>query len=393
MASVIVVTVVSAATTERVIYSFPEGSDPLGARLVYLSGRFYGTIPSGGNTACTNGCGSVFELAPQSGGGWNFSTLYSFTGGSDGGGPTGKLVLDKSGNLYGAAAVGGANQYGAVFKLTPTSSGPWTETTIHSFVPGTSDGAQPASGLTIDASGNLYGSTPFGGVHGIGAVYQLSPNADGSWSESLLYSFNVKPDGQQPDAEVTFDASGNLYGTTYYGGRDNIGTVYELSPASGGGWTEKVIFDFDPLNGRSPQGPVSLDSAGNVYGTTSLGGENGVGTVFELTPNSDGSWSFLLIHEFGPNDGRIPNGELTPGVPGVFYGATSSGGTDDQGIVYGVQLGSNGQWTERVIYSFDHLKDGFWPQSGVLFGPGKALFGVAGTGGATGAGAIFELTP
>jgi uncharacterized repeat protein (TIGR03803 family) len=377
------------AATEQVIYNYPRPNWGVGVELVYFSGRLYGSTPLGGDQACTFGCGSVFELAPKPGGGWNYHVLYAFRNASNGNNPNGKIMFDAFGNLYGGASGGGIEGCGGVFKLTPTATGPWRESMIYSF--NGPDGCTPDGGVIADAVGNLYGTTFYGGLYDSGSAYKLTRNSDGSWSEATLYSF---ADQQNPYSELTMDAAGNLYGNIQNGGTSSHGSVYKLSPISGGGWTETVLFNFDGTNGWTPTGSLSMDSAGNLYGATNAGGANARGTVFELTPNADGTWNEVLLHSFGgEGDGSLPYGGLTPGGTGTFYGTTFMGGANNGGAVYQLKLGSDGQWSESLIYSFSLVDDGYSPQESVTFGPGNAMFGATSYGGTSDRGVIYEITP
>lgn len=211
--------------------------------------------------------------------------LYTFTGGQDGGTPNGPLVFGSSGNLYGTARQGGLN-VGNVFKLTPNRGQPgWHETTLYSFQGSPNDGANPYAGVVFDTVGNLYGTTLNGGSAGLGTVFELSPNSDGTWSETVLHEFQGGSDGSYPIGPVTLDTSGNLYGTTDDGGPNNAGTVYKLSPSSGGKWTETILHTFTGgSDGSGPTGALVLDNAGNLFGATGFAGSNGGGTAFEITP-------------------------------------------------------------------------------------------------------------
>lgn len=373
------------AGSEQVIYNYSKTGSGAYAELVYHSGRFYGTANEGGNPACAPPCGSIFELAPKASGGWSYRTLYSFVSDNSGSHPYGKVVFDAAGNLYGTASLDPEEKQGVVFKLTPTASGPWTEAIIQTFSTG-------VVGPTMDAAGNLYVVAPAGGTMGRGGVTELTMNSGGTWSQTLLYSFTGKPDGQTPYSALTFDAAGNLYGTTEIGGSHNSGSVYELTPASGS-WTEKLLYSFDKTHGSVPEGPVCLDSAGNIYGVAYEGGAYNEGTVFELRAGKSGSWSILVLHSFNfaAGDGEFPNFYLTPGPPGVFYGTALDGGAYNRGTLYSVQRGSNGQWSETILYNFG--PNGQWPQSGVTVGPGNALFGATGYGGASGTGVVYEVEP
>jgi uncharacterized repeat protein (TIGR03803 family) len=287
--------------TETILYRFSGGSDgiyPNGSLVFDAAGDLFGTTNQGG----AYGYGTVFELSPQHGGGWTEKVLYSFGYGPDGQNPAAGLVMDRAGNLYGTTALGGIyyNCYqgvscGTVFELSPQPGGNWTETVLHSFGNGT-DGQYPLAGLIVDSSGNLFGTTESGGPYNncpygfspsCGTVFELSPTPGGGWTEAVIHSFGNGTDGQVPEAGLTFDTAGNLYGTTQYGGTYLYGgTVFELSPNDAGGWTEAVLHSFgNAPDGMFPYyGGVVLDAAGNVYGTTASGGDYYTGIVFKISP-------------------------------------------------------------------------------------------------------------
>jgi len=264
--------------TESVIYSFgnpPDGANPWGDTIFDEQGNLYGTT-FGGGVQCAGDyyCGTVYELTPQAGG-WIENILYTFTQQffSE---PRSGVIFDGSGQLYGTTS----NGYGQVFRLTSSGS-QWVEDTIYAFQGG-DDASSPAGNVVFDPSGNLYGATVYGGLSSLGAVYELTPSA-GGWSESVLYSFDGAH-GSMPMAGVTRDAAGNLYGTTCYGGANNRGTVFKLTPDGGSQWTETTLHDFAGGDGACPFGTLALDPSGNIYGTTEYGGTHGIGVVFEITP-------------------------------------------------------------------------------------------------------------
>jgi len=329
----------------------------------------------------------------------------------DGQYPLASLIFDQSGNLYGTTSYGGAGceqQCGTVFELSPPVSqgGAWTETVLYSFCAGANtkcqDGAEPAGQLTFDAHGNLYGTTVLGGPNYMGTVFELSPSA-GGWTHSTLYNFcaneqgdRICPDGDQPEAGVTFDNSGNLYGTTMSGGARNsqgAGTVYELSPGVGS-WTQTVIFALSP-SGRGlaiPLGTVSFDPNGNLYSTASEGFPGG--GVFELRPQTRTERHFL----FDVNNGSGPlAGVVVDSKRRAIYGTTGGGGSGNGGTVFTINM--SGQ--ETVLYNFcqqTNCADGQYPYASVIEDKAGNLYGTTKLGGSEsgdcgseGCGVVFEI--
>jgi uncharacterized repeat protein (TIGR03803 family) len=389
------------AVNQVVIFTFDgkNGAHPQSALITDASGRLYGTTSSGGadQGACRafGGCGTVFALASNHGV-WSHRPLYAFKGGaSDGQQPRGNIVFDAAGSIYGVTEFGGPASTpgaGAVYRISPSASGAWTETILHFFGTGL-DGFQPNAGVAKDASGNLFGTTRFGGAHGAGTVYELTPNSDGSWTETVIYSFGAQShDGTSPLTEVSFDTNGNLFGTTESGGSSNAGTIFELSPSSGG-WSETVVHSFK-VDAGFPNASLLLDSSGNFYGTAA-GSEDG-GVVFELRA-SDGGWSYHALYQFlgyQGNDGGDPFGPLVFDLAGNLYGTTQFGGTggSNEGTVYKLQHRSDGRWSESLLHSFNQ-SDGSEPQTGVIFGKPGVLYGTAFYGGSSNAGVVFKITP
>ncbi|HXM21088.1 MAG TPA: choice-of-anchor tandem repeat GloVer-containing protein [Terriglobales bacterium] len=336
----------------------------------------------------------MFKLAPVSGGKWKESTLYSFTGGKDGANLFDGVILDSSGNLYGTAAYGGRSGCngayqgcGVVFKLTPVSGGKWKESTLYSFTGG-KDGGNPYGGLIFDVVGNLYGTTGSGGVGGYGTVFKLAPVSGGRWKESTLQSFTGGKDGAFPEGLI-FDAAGNLYGAT--GGQDWL--VFKLTRTSGHKWRETVIHHF-ALGGPSYSvGHLIFDATGNLYGMTNFGGAHSYGTVYKLTPMSDGRWKASVIHAFGKfKDGAGPTGSLVFDAAGNLYGTTGSGGVHENGAVFKLMPTTGGGWKESLLYSFTVGNDGGAPEGGVILDNAGNLYGTTFRGGAHSVGVVFELT-
>ena len=392
-----------AARVEKTIHFFwnPVGFTPNGL-LLSPSGTLYGVASYGG----TNSAGLVYELT-QSGGVWKETILYTFTGGSDGGNPNGPLVMDEAGNLYGTALQGGTQYNGVVFELSP-SGGTWVESVLHNFT-GLSDGGVPFGGVVFDAAGNLYGTASLGGIprcRGLigycGVVFQLSLS-DNGWTEHVLYSFNGLDDGGYPLSGVILDSSGNIYGTTFYdGGKNGAGVAFELT-LSNGVWHEIVLHDFSygGSDGFYPTGSLVLDKSGNLYGVTEQGGTGEYGTVFELTPGS-GGWTEKILHNFtGGNDGAYPASVILG--KSAIYGVTSQGGTGSCpygggqatcGTVF--ELTPTSGWTKKKIYNFHGAPDdGGVPNPGLILDSAGHIFGTLHTGGGnlSMAGAVFEVNP
>jgi uncharacterized repeat protein (TIGR03803 family) len=332
----------------------------------------------------------VYELSP-SGNGTSETVLWTFENGADGGGPQAGVIFDHAGNLYGTTLYGGSGDgCGTVFQLVPTLGGGWTKNILHSFNSMSLDGCFPYGGLTFDAAGNLYGTTVSGGTDDTGAVFELTPNSNGSWNYSVIYSFQQggTGDGANPHATLVFDNSGNLYGTTLNGGILNAGTVFEMTP-SNGGWTETVIYTFEGVHGAGPYSGVILDSKGNLYGMTYAGGTDGPGVVFELTLSGD-SWTIQVIHTFtGSSDGGDPGpGSLLMDAAGNLYGETLQGGRAF-GVVFEL-VPQGGAWTETVLHAFQNKVDGRNSEGGLTMDAAGNLYGSDLHGGSGGAGIVFE---
>lgn len=316
--------------------------------------------------------------------------LHSFngTGGSE---PMASLVLDAVGNLYGTTSYGGSGGCtggcGTVFRLEPGTNGQWTKRVLHSF--NGRDGAYPVARLTWDAAGNLYGTTQAGGAHNYGAAFKLAPGSNGRRIETVLYSFNGKGGGY-PSAGLTFDAAGNLYGTTTVGAH-HAGTIFRLTPSSTGKWTKTVLHAF--WGGAVPLSDLIFDAQGALYGTTYSGGAGQVGFVFKLMPSANGKWTMTILHtfDFGKDGGESQSG-LIFDAAGNLYGMTCNGAGDLYGVVFKLTPGSNGKWTETVLHSFNWGSDGVYPVGDLIFDAAGNLYGVTDDGGG-GYGSVFELTP
>ncbi|MGA8732828.1 MAG: choice-of-anchor tandem repeat GloVer-containing protein [Terriglobales bacterium] len=344
---------------------------------------------------------TIFLLASGAVGQTGYKTLHKFTHSNsrkDGLGPVAGVIFDQSGNLYGTTSGGGNDGNGTVFELTPNSDGTWTESVLYIFcsLMDCIDGAGPWGGVTFDRSGNLYGTTEGGGANGLGTVFELAPSRDGAWTESVLYSFAGADDGADPRASITFDQAGNVYGTTHYGGGPNDrGTVFKLAQNGEGGWTESVLHRFGGgWDGAYPWA-VIVDKVGNLYGTTNEGGGDAEGgTVFELTSSSDGNWRESVLHRFsGGRDGDGPWAGLILDVAGNLYGTTWAGGTHSSGTVFELMPNSDGRWTEKVVYPFKGGREGAEPFSGLCLDAARNLYGTTRVGGRGNYGVVFKLVP
>jgi len=343
----------------------------------------------------------VISLVSISWAGSNERVLYSFTGGADGGDPATPLTRDNQGNLYGTTVLGGAFNCGTVFELTPTGQGQWQESVLHSFNC-FDEGKYPYGGVTLDAQGNLYGTTGSGGQgfcdgDGCGVVFELSQSG-GPWTDTVLYSFQDSPDGWGAGVAPVFDRAGNLYGTTPDGGANGEGTIYELSQTNGQ-WTERVIYNFigEDDGAIGGLGGLLVDGFGNLYGVTEIDGTNGAGTVFKMTPGPGGTWNFTALYEFqGQPDAGSPYGGLIADAHGILYGTTYYGGANGAGSVYKVGPGPTfGPWRDAVLYSFQGGTDGGMPLSTLVFDAAGNLYGTTSAGGdpECGCGVAFRLTP
>ena len=320
---------------QTVLYSFTGGADggePYKGVTIDRRGNLYGTAVTGGSGGCEGGCGVVYKLT-KSNGTWNQTVIHAFTGGDDGSGPGARVTLDRSGNVYGMTPTGGTYGVGTIYKLHP-HAGSYEFQVIHTFTGG-DDGATGSAGRMLLQHGRLYGAATVGGLYGSGVVFELTPTAVGEWNFRGLYSFHGQPDGSFPYGALLRAGSGKIYGTTYYGGENGIGCVYELSPRPVGQWDGRVIYSFqEGSDGNSPISNLVRDAAGNLFGTTSEGGL-GSGAIFKLTPNGGGQWTESVVHPFaGPPDGGFSYNGMVVDRFGNFYGATVHGGTDDDGCVY-----------------------------------------------------------
>jgi len=313
--------------SERILHSFcqggshcADGSLPASTPAFDPAGNFYGTS----NIAS-------FELSPnrETGSGWSFSVIYENAGSSS-------FTIDGAGNLYGAGNA--FSQGGSVWELTPGSGG-WGLNELHIFCSWhhCDDGMGAPAPPVFDAAGNLYGTTKEGGVHNAGVAFELEYTA-GAWKEHVLHSFPAfQGDGYTIYAGVVLDSNGNIYGTTAQGGDNEAGTVFRLSPQQNGQWKETILYDFPngSPDGEGPAAGLVFDNAGNLYGTTTAGGDIcSCGVVFKLAPES-GQWKYTVLHRFTGADGWVPQASLIfDGGYKHLYGTTTEGGPGNYGVVF-----------------------------------------------------------
>lgn len=324
--------------------------------------------------------------------------LYSFTAGNDGGFPQGGVIADQKGNLYGTTTSDGASHSGVVYELSPpaSGSGKWTQTTLYAFT-GANDGSDPQAALLMDAKGNLYGTTYSGGANGDGVVFELVAPKKGStaWTEKVLWTFAGGNDGSQPTASLIMDKSGNLYGTTDEGGSGVVGTVFELSPPAKGAtaWTETVLYNFTGNNdGGEPYGTMLLGSDGNLYGTSAGYGQYNYGTIFKLAaPTGGGGWTFSVLHAFDGTDGEVPRDGLIQGPDGTLYG-TTAGFDSSYGNVFSLHTDGSA-YTVLFNVKGGQGFTGNGPWQTVAMDSTGALYGATLADGKSANGEIFKLTP
>ncbi len=338
-------------------------------------------------------------LTTQSAQGQTYNVIHNFTGGQDGGDPWAGPTLDRAGNLYGTAFGGGIHGYGVVYKLARHGSS-WLLTPLYSFTAG-ADGGYPVGAVTFGPDGTLFGTTTGFGTYGAGTVFDLRPQPKAcstvlcSWNVTSLYQFSIDQWGNPdwPAGNIIFDSAGNLDGTTTNGGTNGFGSVYELTP-SGGGWTESDIYSFDgdPRgSGVYPGVGIALDSAGDLYGTSYSGGAYGLGTVFELT-RSGSNWTETILYSFNGIDGSGADGGVVFDRAGNLYGGTLVGGVPGRGGVVYELSPSNQGWTLTILHTFTFSGNGGIRGNLTVDSSGN-IYGATVGDGAYGQGSVFKLTP
>lgn len=349
------------------------------------------------------GKGTVYQLS-HAGSNWHYTPISLFSAG--GFRPEARVVFGPDNLLYGTTLSGGSQGDGIVFNLTPlisickTANCFWTEKVLYQFQ-GSPDGDDLCcSDLVWDSIGNIYGTTYRGGScnppYGCGTVFEMTKFGD-NWTEMPIYSFGG-PDGENPAGGVILDGSGDLFGTTQRGGSYNAGTVFKLTYTSGVGWTETVLYNFQNLSdGQEPTGGLLMDSAGNLYGTTLDGGSGLGGTVFELSPVGD-TWVFTTLYSISGSPECGPVAALTMDSSGNLYGTTVCDGGDRAGNVFKLTNTQNG-WEYTSLHDFTGGTDGAIPYSNVTIDTDGTLYGTAEGGGNSscfppaGCGTVWMIKP
>jgi len=401
----------AAAQTETVLFSFGAppapsrgGINPSGTLVLDAKGNLYGTTTFGGHSSnCSNdgqtSCGVAFQLAPKADGSWAEKVLHAFTNnGTDGAYPE-PMIFDAQGNLYGTTSSGGLYGQeawyfgGTALELSPTANGSWTEQILYNFQTNSSVGGTPVS-IIFDAVGNLYGITSGGGPgtsEGCGSVFELTPGAGGIWTGTALYPFEYG-NGGCGGLSLALDAAGDPFGTVD-DGKYAGGVVFELAPGSGGTWADVILKSFNDHNGPWYPNSLVVDSHGDVYGTAcdGAGASYKYGSVFELSPGAGGIWTYGTVYAFTSTaDGTCPAG-LILDTSGNLYGVTKGGGADNYGTVFEL-TSANGIWTKTILHSFSSGSDGSEPNSITLAASG-VLYGTTVSGGVYNGGTVFKIVP
>ena len=384
-----------AAGVPQIIYSFAGGNDGeyIDSDLVIDgAGSLYGTSVQGGDF----GSGTVFRLTPSANG-WTHTVLYSFTGGTDGGEPYKGVTLDSQGNLYGTAVTGGGGSCeggcGVAYKLT-NSGGVWTQTVMHTFT-GSDDGSGPGSGLTLGSRGALYGMTPTGGMNGLGVVFKLIPLQNGAWNLKVIHAFTGGTDGAGGSAGRLLRYKGSLYGVTTVGGVNGKGVVFKLTHLPGI-WQFTTLYAFKGQpDAGFPYGALAPDSQGHLFGTTYYDGANNLGSVYQLARQPEGTWQERVLYSFkGGRDGIGSISNVVFDKTGALYGTTSAGGAScDCGVIFKLAPGGNGTWTESVTYRFKGAPDGAYAYNGMVGDSAGNFYGTTVHGGTGDDGVIYKFTP
>ena len=379
------------AQTEAVLYKFNGSSIGVNSSPDLIAGgdgRLYGITQVGGA-----GYGTAYELSANGDGGWKETTLHTFTINSGDGYIPQALAIDGKGNLFGTTYLGGANERGVLYELSP-AAGEWTETILFSFGEG-SAGADPFGNLIIDAEGDIFGTEDINTTGNVEAVYQASPS--NGYAPNVIYNTNfITATGGL--GGLAMDASGNIFGISVQAYSPQIAIAFELSPNRNGGWNSKVLYTFS--TGIEPESPPTLDKTGRIYGTTTRGGARNNGSVYRLARGPKGQWTARTLYSFkgGKADGSGPYSAVVFDASGNMYGTTIAGGKFNKGTVFELSAAGNGSYWETILWSFAGA-DGDGPVSrlvrdsaGHLHGT-TSMGGDTGCGGAKGCGLVFEVTP
>jgi uncharacterized repeat protein (TIGR03803 family) len=311
--------------------------------------------------------------------------LHNFLWKPDGSEPIAAMVFDKSGNLYGTTFEGGSSDAGTIFEVSPSGTNGWTYQIIYNFA--CEPGCYPQGSLTIDEQGNLYGATQIGGTNNDGTIFQLSRQSDGNWSVRTLFVFGDVNNGSGFWPNGVVYHKGALFGSTRDGGASKCGTIFSLTPNEAGEWSQTVLhtFLYSHADGCGPVGGVAFDEQNNIYGMTYSGGTGFFGTTFELSRNTNGDWKESILHNFGGPDGSSPWDNATPILDknGNLYGTTGSGGASGFGTVFELSPSGNG-WTETILHNFTGEIDGALPYAGVTMDSQGRLYGTTLEGGGRG---------
>ncbi|HEY6485438.1 MAG TPA: choice-of-anchor tandem repeat GloVer-containing protein [Candidatus Cybelea sp.] len=381
----------SGTGSEQILYSFTGGNDGGNAATgiaVDRTGNLYGTTVVGGQYTC----GTVFELAPQASPPWPETVLYNFTCYGDGKNPHGGVTLDRQSQLYGTTVAGGSGYCagdgcGVAYQLTGQG-----ESVIHDFGSG-SDGFGPGGPIAFDSAGHAYGTTPDGGAYSQGIVYELSLSRR-VWHEKILHAFTGGADGGVGSlGPLLIDKGGDIYGVTEEGGAHTAGTVFRLSSGSKKSWKLTTLYTFKGMpDAASPYGGLISDASGDLFGTTYYGGSHGDGTVFELARKGKNKYAERVLYNFkGGSDGSSPTSTLLFAASNDLIGTTSAGGgTCDCGTIFEVNVKTG---KERVLHSFGNGGDGQYPYYGLAADASGKLYGTTVAGGAHGQGVVFEFMP
>jgi len=434
----------SAEWKEKVLYSFQggtnDGSVPAGGVVFDPQGNLYGATTDGGPATCKpigGACGTVFQLSPpaQKGGVWTETLIYQFQGkgSNDASVPNGGLIRDAAGNLYGVTAYGGTGDCillgvpagcGAVYELSPPKQkgGAWTETILYSF-PTAKQGYVPNGDLVFDSVGNLYGATIFGGGKGTtcdafyqycGAVFKLSPpkTKGGKWTEKVLHAFAGGTDGTNPNGGLVLDSKGGIYGTTANGGNQGCkttssigcGTAFELKPPTkvGASWMEERIHVFTgDTDGGAPNGGLTFDLQGALYGTAGGGGSTSQGVVFRLAaPKHSSKWVETVLHRFSASGDApcCPMAKVTLDASGNIYSVSLSG-KYFRGTAFQLKRPATHEapWSFAILCTFEGTPDAAYPEAGLIFDKAGDLYSTTKGGGtgtcSGGCGTVFEIEP